>query len=125
MHLRAGRPTVRSRLAAQGRTSALFARRLHQAWLRNLLENYPELKAKGVTPYWCIHHGLTASLHYADPDGNQMEFQVDAFADDGCNAFIQGEQMAVNPVGVAAYTAGLECQSWRAERNPSRRTVAT
>jgi catechol-2,3-dioxygenase len=70
------------------------------ASLRELLENYAELKAKGVTPYWCIHHGLTASLYYADPDGNQMEFQVDAFADDGCNAFIRGEQMALNPVGV-------------------------
>ena len=39
-------------------------------------------------------------MYYADPDGNQMEFQVDAFADDGCNAFIRGEQMALNPVGV-------------------------
>jgi len=70
------------------------------ASLRDLLENYAELKASSITPYWCIHHGLKASLYYADPDGNQMEFQVDAFAGDGCNAFIQGEQMALNPVGV-------------------------
>ena len=39
-------------------------------------------------------------MYYADPDGNQMEFQVDAFANDGCNDFIRGEQMSVNPVGV-------------------------
>lgn len=70
------------------------------ASVSDLLENYAELKAKAITPYWCVHHGLTASMYYADPDGNQMEFQVDAFDSDGCNAFIRGEQMALNPVGV-------------------------
>ena len=70
------------------------------ASLTDLLENYAELKAKGISPYWCVHHGLTASMYYADPDGNQMEFQVDAFAGDGCNDFIRGEQMSLNPVGV-------------------------
>ncbi len=70
------------------------------ASLTDLLENYAELKAKGIRPYWCVHHGLTASMYYADPDGNQMEFQVDAFAGDGCNDFIRGEQMSLNPVGV-------------------------
>ena len=70
------------------------------ASLTDLLGNYAELKARDIAPYWCVHHGLTASMYYADPDGNQMEFQVDAFADDGCNDFIRGEQMALNPVGV-------------------------
>ena len=55
------------------------------ASLTDLLGNYAELKARDIAPYWCVHHGLTASMYYADPDGNQMEFQVDAFADDGCN----------------------------------------
>lgn len=67
---------------------------------RDLLENYAELKAKGISPYWCVHHGLTASMYYADPDGNQMEFQVDAFSGDDCNAFIRGEGMELNPAGV-------------------------
>jgi hypothetical protein len=39
-------------------------------------------------------------MYYADPDGNQMEFQVDAFSGDDCNAFIRGEGMELNPVGV-------------------------
>ena len=52
----------------------------------DLIENYAELQAKAITPYWCVHHGLTASMYYADPDGNQMEFQVDAFSGDACNA---------------------------------------
>ena len=36
----------------------------HVAWeygsLRDLLENYAELKAKGIAPYWAVHHGMTA-----------------------------------------------------------------
>jgi len=70
------------------------------ASITDLLENYSELKARGIAPYWCVHHGLTASMYYADPDGNQMEFQVDAFSSDACNAFIRSEQMGLNPVGV-------------------------
>ena len=66
----------------------------------DLIENYAELKAKAITPYWCVHHGLTASMYYTDPDGNQMEFQVDAFSGEACNAFIQGDEMGLNPVGV-------------------------
>ena len=49
------------------------------ASLTDLLENYATLRQEGVLPYWCVHHGITASLYYADPDGNQMEFQVDSF----------------------------------------------
>src|SRR5918993_820258 len=48
--------------------------------VNELLENYAQLKAQGIKPYWCIHHGVTVSMYYADPDGNQMEFQVDCFA---------------------------------------------
>jgi len=70
------------------------------ASLRELLENYAVLKEKGITPYWCIHHGITASLYYADPDGNQMEFQVDCLeSGDAANAFM-ATTFALNPVGV-------------------------
>ncbi|MGH8516703.1 MAG: VOC family protein [Panacagrimonas sp.] len=47
--------------------------------LADLLGNYEDLKVKGIVPYWCIHHGDTVSMYYADPDGNQMEFQVETF----------------------------------------------
>jgi hypothetical protein len=47
--------------------------------LADLFGNYEYLKTKGKTPYWCIHHGDTVSMYYADPDGNQMEFQVETF----------------------------------------------
>jgi len=76
----------------------------HVAWeygsLRDLLENYEILKAVGITPYWCVNHGISASLYYADPDGNQMEFAVDGFATKAeCTDFFHTELMGRNPVG--------------------------
>ena len=77
----------------------------HVAWeyssLRDLLENYAELKAKGIAPCWAVHHGMSASLYYADPDGNQMEFTVDAFPTKAeASAYFHGSQIGENPVGV-------------------------
>lgn len=67
----------------------------------DLLENYAELKAKGISPYWCVHHGVTVSMYYRDPDGNQMEFQVDCFpTSDATVGFMKGPEFADNPVGV-------------------------
>ena len=71
------------------------------ASLDDLLEHYAQLKAQGITPYWCVHHGVTVSMYYADPDGNQMEFQVDSYAsNDEANAFMAGPHFAANPIGV-------------------------
>jgi catechol-2,3-dioxygenase len=71
------------------------------ASLHDLFENYVQLKSLGITPYWCIHHGVTVSMYYADPDGNQMEFQVEAFASmEEANAFMRGPVYAANPLGV-------------------------
>jgi catechol-2,3-dioxygenase len=70
------------------------------ASLRDLLENYAHLKKQGITPYWCIHHGITASLYYADPDGNQMEFQVDSYnSSEEATGFMQA-YLDANPLGV-------------------------
>ncbi|MDM0044403.1 biphenyl 2,3-dioxygenase [Variovorax dokdonensis] len=69
--------------------------------LTELMHKYVELKGKAITPYWCIHHGITVSLYYADPDGNQMEFQADCFAsNDDANTFMYGPNFEVNPIGV-------------------------
>jgi catechol-2,3-dioxygenase len=71
------------------------------ASLTDLLENYAQLAERGVKPYWCVHHGITVSMYYADPDGNQMEFQVEACASaEEANAFMHGPRMATNPIGV-------------------------
>ena len=71
------------------------------ASLDALFANYEQLEAQGIVPYWCVHHGVTVSMYYADPDGNQMEFQVDAFAsNEEANAFMSGPGFAENPIGV-------------------------
>lgn len=77
----------------------------HLAWtytsLDDLFEVYVRCRNEGIEPYWCVHHGLTISMYYADPDGNQMEFQVDAFdSSEECNAYISGPPFEANPVGV-------------------------
>ncbi len=69
--------------------------------LEDLLANYEHLKGEGIEPYWCVHHGMTASMYYKDPDDNQMEFQVEAFdSTDEANAFMRGPVNEANPVGV-------------------------
>ena len=66
----------------------------------DLLENYAQLREKGILPYWSIHHGITVSLYYADPDGNQMEFQVDSYgSSEEANAFMS-DHFDANPLGV-------------------------
>jgi catechol 2,3-dioxygenase-like lactoylglutathione lyase family enzyme len=69
--------------------------------LGELLETYARLKDLGIAPYWRVHHGLTLSIYYKDPDGNRMEFQVDCCANaQEAHAFMHSEAFAANPVGV-------------------------
>lgn len=68
--------------------------------LADLLETYAELKAKQIVPYWAVHHGMSVSLYYADPDGNQLEFTVDAFPDaKACHDFFRSGVMDRTGVG--------------------------
>lgn len=69
--------------------------------MRELLEAYVELKEVGIKPYWAVNHGMSASLYYADPDGNQMEFAVDCHDSKGEGAaYWIGPEIGANPVGV-------------------------
>jgi len=45
------------------------------------LDNYLRLRDLGYLPTICLDHGMTMSMYYADPDGNGVEIQVDAFND--------------------------------------------
>ena len=66
----------------------------------DMMDTYRRLKAKGILPYWPVHHGITLSLYYRDPDGNRMEFQVDACTAAEGEAFMASAAFAANPVGV-------------------------
>ena len=69
--------------------------------LDDLLSTYERLRDAHIAPYWCINHGPTLSMYYRDPDGNQIELQIDVFADNaGVNAWMAQSDFATNPIGV-------------------------
>jgi len=67
----------------------------------DLLATYKRLKQAGIEPYWPVHHGMTLSLYYRDPDGNRLEFQVDVGTAADAVAYMAGPVFAENPIGVA------------------------
>jgi catechol-2,3-dioxygenase len=69
--------------------------------LDELLETYAGLERDAIVPALSVNHGPTTSLYYRDPDGNQVELQVDNFATvaEG-HAYMQSPAFAHNPVGV-------------------------
>jgi len=71
------------------------------ASLGELLATWERLKLLGITPFWCINHGMSTSMYYRDPDGNEIELQVDNFPTmDACRAWFASEAFAANPLGV-------------------------
>lgn len=69
--------------------------------LDDLLLSYKQRKSIGILPIWCTNHGVTMSIYYQDPDGNQLETQVDVFDSvEGANAFMDSDEFAENPIGV-------------------------
>ena len=41
--------------------------------------SYEQKKARGVVPHWPVNHGISTSMYYTDPDGNEFEMQVNNF----------------------------------------------
>lgn len=69
--------------------------------LAELLHTYQRLKTEGILPFWCVNHGTTTSLYYADPDANQVELQVDNFETlDALQQWFQAGAFRKNPIGV-------------------------
>src|SRR5882757_3672364 len=48
--------------------------------LKELTGQYRALKAQEILPEQVINHGVATSMYYRDPDGNQIELTVGAFA---------------------------------------------
>ena len=70
------------------------------AGLGDLLDKYCQLKATGTTPYWCVNHGPTTSMYVRDPDGNQVELQVDNYPDtESLHAWFRSGAFTRNPMG--------------------------
>lgn len=69
--------------------------------LAELLRHYERLRDHGIKPLFVVNHGPTTSLYYADPDGNQLEFQVENYDNVAeSTEFFYSEEFAENPIGV-------------------------
>jgi catechol 2,3-dioxygenase-like lactoylglutathione lyase family enzyme len=69
--------------------------------LDDLMGTYERLRDIGIKPVFPINHGPTTSLYYADPDGNQIELQVDNYDTiEEATAFFYSDAFAENPIGV-------------------------
>ncbi|CAH0051362.1 unnamed protein product [Clonostachys solani] len=69
--------------------------------LASLAEKYEQNRALGMLPSWPVNHGMSTSMYYHDPDGNEFELQVDNFdTADQAVAFMMTEEYAQNPIGV-------------------------
>ena len=71
------------------------------ATLAQLLEHFAALREVGITPAFCLNHGLTTSFYYKDPDSNFVELQADNFGDwDKSTDFVRNSpQFAKDPIG--------------------------
>lgn len=79
--------------------------------LMELLDNGGRLEAAGIRPWRVINHGFTISYYYRDPDGNDVELQVDRFADAAdVDAYMESEAFRRNAVGCLVDPAELRRQ---------------
>ncbi len=79
----------------------------------DLLATYARLKDARITPYWPVHHGMTLSLYYQDPDGNRVELQADALPSADAIAYFGSPAFAANPIGIE-YDPDALVAAWRA-----------
>jgi catechol-2,3-dioxygenase len=81
----------------------------------SLIATYERLAGEDITPIAPIHHGMTLSMYYADPDGNQVELQVDTMTPDEAEAFMASDVFAANPIGIEFDPADLAARRARGE----------
>ncbi len=66
-----------------------------------MINTYERLDKADIRPVTCINHGPTTSMYYADPDGNQVELQIDNYDTvEEAGKFFFGPAFAKNPIGV-------------------------
>jgi catechol-2,3-dioxygenase len=62
------------------------------------IETYERLKAVGIVPRVPIHHGLSMSLYYRDPDDNGVELSIDNVEKSQWHSWMR-DRLKENPVG--------------------------
>ena len=71
------------------------------ASFEDLNSSYVRLRDAGISPAMCLDHGMTFSYYYADPDGNNVELQVDCFGDwkKSTEWMRTSDEFKANPIG--------------------------
>jgi catechol 2,3-dioxygenase-like lactoylglutathione lyase family enzyme len=99
----------------EGHTVGFYHAAFTYAELGELLATYRRLAAENILPWRAVNHGPTVSFYYRDPDGNDVELQVDVFPTaDEATAWMRGPVYAADPIGplfepedlIARYEAG-------------------
>ena len=72
------------------------------ASFEELNSSYLRLKEAGIRPALCLDHGMTLSYYYPDPDGNNVELQVDNFGswEESREWMKTSDEFKANPIGV-------------------------
>ena len=67
----------------------------------DLITSFERMKSEGITPAFCLDHGLTISIYYRDPEGNFVELQSDNFGDwaQSTTFMRTSPDFASNPIG--------------------------
>ena len=67
----------------------------------DLMSSYKRLADEGITPSFCLDHGMTVSLYYRDPEANYVELQCDCFGDWNHSRewMANSADFAANPIG--------------------------
>ena len=68
----------------------------------DLNASYLRLRDEGIRPALCLDHGMTFSYYYyADPDGNNVELQIDNFGDWSASTewMRTSDEFKGNPIG--------------------------
>lgn len=69
--------------------------------LGKLISVYETMHRIGIDPVWCTNHGPTTSIYYQDPDGSQLELQVENFDTvEESTEFFHSLAFAENSIGV-------------------------
>ncbi|KAL2783259.1 Glyoxalase/Bleomycin resistance protein/Dihydroxybiphenyl dioxygenase [Aspergillus keveii] len=94
-------PGTKSRNAIGGTISGLRHVAFGFNTLGDLATFYEQRKAQGILPDWVVNHGLSTSMYYLDPDGNQAEVLVDNFdTSEEAIAYMASPEFQENPIGV-------------------------
>jgi len=88
-----------------------------------LLDCFEKARNRGDRPVVSIHHGLTISLYYKDPDGNNVETFIDCFpTSEASMAYMRSPAFQKNPVGIP-FDADKALANIKAGMNPKEATA--